>query len=298
MELLRRLIEILDAEGDLVENGVTHRIVIEVSPLFHGVAQRLEQLMGILAPLPRRETAHRQANFLGKNGVAGFDRIRDGNHDFLFIPTLEFGHPLIIVSQVHGIVLKLLLVGSNGIGLFFLLRLDLPVEVLDLGFGFLNAGLFLGGVKGLLQIEEFRALVFQFGDLAVQPLLLFLTEFRLVLALQFQGLHGLVSGGAIFQLGILIELFLSAVNEMLGTVGQCHNGVSQLLVVEDDRPLADIAIGIEHTGKGLGEDRLTGTGFADDGYGLILVEVQRNTPDGRQRPTTDSEVDVQVLDGQ
>ena len=298
MEPFGGLVQVLDPEGDLVEDGIADGVVIEVRALLHGLVEAPEQLAEVFIPLPGGEPAHGEVDLLGQNHIAGLGLVGNRSFDLLGIAALELGHALFIVSQIGGVVLELLLVGGNGSSLLLLQGLDLAVQGVDLRLGLLDLGLFLGGVQGLLDVEELGALVGELGDLAVELFLLLLAEGAAVLALQLQGLHGPEGLRTVFQLGILMELFLGAVDHVLGRIGQRHHGIGQLLVVEDDGALADIAVGVEHTGKGLGEHRLAGAGLADDGHGLVLMEVQGDTADGGQGPAADAEIDVQVLDGQ
>ena len=77
-----------------------------------------------------------------------------------------------------------------------------------------------------------------------------------------------------------------------------HLGIRQLLVVIQELTLADKAIGLQHTGKGLGEYTLTRAGLTHDRDGFIFIQVKGHAADSRQNTASDAELYVQILDGE
>ena len=175
---------------------------------------------------------------------------------------------------------------------------DLGLHGLDLLAHLLVLGLLSLGVDGLALVEQLGLLEVQSVDTLGGSVVLFLAQVLAGLLLGLQLDHGTEGGSAGLQLGGLVQGSLSLGDSGLGSAVQGDLGIGQFLIVEDDGALVDVAVGIQHTGEGLGEDGLTGAGLADDGDGLALVEVQGNAADSGQGSAANLEVHVQVLNGQ
>ena len=111
-------------------------------------------------------------------------------------------------------------------------------------------------------------------------------------------LNGAELGCAALEHGVLVEHVLILLE--LAAVGgvQFDGGIGDLVVGEDDGAVGDKAVGFEHAGKGLGQNGFAGAGFADDGQGLVLIDVQRDAADGGQDTAADVELDFDVLEGE
>ena len=176
--------------------------------------------------------------------------------------------------------------------------LDLPVQILDELCGLPDLVLFVGGVKGLLQIEGVSALGHQVLVLRLGRGLLLVAETGLPALFRLQLQDLLIDARSGLQLGGLVELVQRLADQPVGNRRQPHVGIGQLLIVEDDAAVIDKAIGIQHPGKGLGKHAFTGAGLAYDGDGFILINIQGDSPDGCQHPAAHPELDPEVIDGQ
>ena len=139
------------------------------------------------------------------------------------------------------------------------------------------------------------ALEVQLIQLLVHLRALLIADARAGAALGLQLDNGAVRRGAQLQLGGLIQLLGNAPDPLLGRGGQSDRGILQQGIIENDAAVADKAVRLQHTGKGLGKDRLAGAGLAHNGDGLILVNVQINAANGSQNSAADVEFDLQVL---
>ena len=74
-----------------------------------------------------------------------------------------------------------------------------------------------------------------------------------------------------------------------------NNGLGKVFVVKDDAAVGDEAVAVEHTGKGLREDRFAGAGLTDDGDRLMLIDIEGDTADGRENTAADAELDFEIL---
>ena len=111
-----------------------------------------------------------------------------------------------------------------------------------------------------------------------------------MLILGFQCKNLLIDLRAQLQSGILVQCLFAVSDHLSCRRVQCHIGIRQFLVIEDDLTIADETVAVQHSGEGLGKYRLTGTGLSHDGNGLIFIDIQRYTADRRQNTTADSEL--------
>ena len=74
--------------------------------------------------------------------------------------------------------------------------------------------------------------------------------------------------------------------------------LGQILAVEHNRAAGHRAVGLQHAGKGLGEDGFARAGLAHDGEGLSFVEIQGDTANGGEIVVTDPEFDSHILCGE
>ena len=176
--------------------------------------------------------------------------------------------------------------------------LQLDIHSFDLNGNFLQASLLLLRIDSLLQVEQLSTLELQFLHSSGDLFLFFRAHSGVLSLLTLQSLDLTEDLRTQLQLGVCVQLVPCILDgTLLGcTVGS--DGISQFLIVEDNGAFIDEAVGLQHTGKGLGEDGLTGTGFANDGNGFIFIEIHGNAANGGQDSSTDTEFNMQVFDRQ
>ena len=295
MELLRRLVQIAHPDGHGVKHRVALRVVGQVHAKLHGLFERLEQPGHRLKPPFNVVAAHRQIDFLGQKLVAGNDTLRNRSLQLLLIPLVQRGRLLPVLFHVGrvrrdraGLILRHLLAA-------LLQFLDLRVILADRLGRLFDAVLVPGGIKGLLQVERVRPFGLQLLErpFRLSQLLAAQAAPFLLFRLQLQNLT--VSGGPQLQLGILVQLFLHMADDFPGCAVKLDHRIGQLFIVKDNLPVADEAVGVQHTRKGLGKHGLARTRFAHDGDRLVFVNVQGNAADCRQDSSADAEFDLKVF---
>ena len=298
MEAVGRLVQVLHPAGDVGEDRVALFVAVQVYAHAHGIGQGGDELVEELAALAGAVALNGEDDLLGQDLIALLGLVRDVLLGLLLILGVQHGLLLGVLLVEGGILFgggfavlgRLLLLGREGLHLLLHL-LEATARLADLV-------LLLGGVIGLLGVEEVVVLVLELLALPGESGALLVAEGAAHPFLALQGLELLVGGRAVFQAGGVVELRLGVGEHLLGGGGQLRVGIRQGLVMEDNAPVADIAVGIQHPREGLGKNGLAGAGLAHDGDGLVLQDVQGNPPDGGQFPAADTELDMEVLDGQ
>ena len=165
-----------------------------------------------------------------------------------------------------GIVRGFPLLLAYSLFLLDLESLDLFVHFSNLLGGFLDLVLLVFRVKGLLEVEKLGALEFEILHTIFKIQLLLIAQIAMGFFRGFKLLDSAVCLAAVFQLGIFVELCVIFLYGLVEIVCKSNICVVQLIVVEDKTAIVNKSVAVKHTGEGLGKYRLTGTGFAHDGY--------------------------------
>ena len=272
-------VQVFHTEYDLVKHLISLLFIIQVHTQLHSLLKHLQQLVNELQALYQVITANRQINFLGNNQVAVALLLGNGLGNQLCILCAQLLHLGIVLLQIFRILSGSSFSGLNGsIALLFQI-LDLLIHFFKLGSSFLDLMLFLLGIQRLLGIKQLGTLKAQLRQSIRQCLVFFLAQTFLGLLFSLHSFHSLEDFSAILQSSVSVQGIASALDQALVQTLQVNLGIGQLRIIEHDAALINIAVAIQHTGKGLSKYRLTGAGLTNDGYRLILIEIQGDTAD-------------------
>ena len=195
-------------------------------------------------------------------------------------------------------MLRGVLMGVDRLFLFGLKLLDLGFQLGDL-LGYLaDLRLILVAVERLAEVERFGLLELQLVEPVGVALLFLVGQSEPRFLFGFQREHLAIRRSAEGERRGLVELRFRMVHELRRGAVDGNDGLGKVFIVENDAAVGDKAVAVEHTGKGLREDGFAGAGFADDGDGFVLVNIERNAADGRKDTAADTELDFQILYGE
>ena len=86
-----------------------------------------------------------------------------------------------------------------------------------------------------------------------------------------------------------VQHFLCFGKNLLVFIRQFDILLRDLVIRENDLALRNKTVGIEHAGKGLGQDGFTGAGLTDDRQRFVFINVQRDIADRGQDSAADIE---------